>query len=406
MFNLDDPKVQALLMAAGGLLTPTRARGGAALAEGVSRGIQGGLLGYNKARQMQDQRGHSDLQRKMQEMQLAGMERDQKFNQVAFRPGIGAPPATPNDDNGYPMPSNEPRFDFAAAAAVDPMRAYQLRQSMNKAEAPIKVSKDEVLLDPVTRQPIYTNRAPEKPDLPSGMRMGANGPEWIPGYISGRKEISRAGAPSVSVNTGTQENAFSKEYGKSLAESYSNLMKGDLAASSTLNNLSRLESLLKSAGQTGPIAPTLVGIKAVAKQLGITDPNIADATDYAKASAALSNQLALELRNPSGGAGMPGALSDKDREFLVGMTAGIHQLPNANAMVIETRRRVARREKEVAKLARDYRKRTGRFDEGFYEELARYSEANPLFGDLISQTGAANDTQALVDEARRRGLVK
>lgn len=41
--------------------------------------------------------------------------------------------------------------------------------------------------------------------------------------------------------------------------------------------------------------------------------------------------------------------------------------------------KVAEREKEVAKLARDYRKRTGRFDEGFFDELATFSAKNPMF---------------------------
>lgn len=178
--NLDDPQKQLMLMLGAGLLSPVRNKGFAGFGEALGQGIQGGLLAHNQARQMQDRRGQMDLQRKMQEMQLAEMERAQKFNQVAFRPGIGSPPATPNDDNGYPMPSNEPRFDFAAAAAVDPMRAYQLRQSMNKAEAPIKVSKDEVLLDPITKQPIYTNRAPEKPHWIDG------GDKWIPVGMDGK----------------------------------------------------------------------------------------------------------------------------------------------------------------------------------------------------------------------------
>lgn len=178
--NLDDPQKRLMLMLGAGLLSPVRNKGFAGFGEALGQGIQGGLLAHNQARQMQDRRGQMDIQRKMQEMQLGEMERAQKFNQVAFRPGIGAPPATPNDDNGYPMPSNEPRFDFAAAAAVDPMRAYQLRQSMNKAEAPIKVSKDEVLLDPTTKQPIYTNRAPEKPHWIDG------GDKWIPVGMDGK----------------------------------------------------------------------------------------------------------------------------------------------------------------------------------------------------------------------------
>jgi hypothetical protein len=41
--------------------------------------------------------------------------------------------------------------------------------------------------------------------------------------------------------------------------------------------------------------------------------------------------------------------------------------------------KLAKREQQVAKMARDYKKRTGRFDDGFYDELASWSERNPLF---------------------------
>jgi hypothetical protein len=41
---------------------------------------------------------------------------------------------------------------------------------------------------------------------------------------------------------------------------------------------------------------------------------------------------------------------------------------------------LAKREQQVAKMARAYRKKNnGTFDEGFYDELAAWSEKNPLF---------------------------
>src|SRR5436189_84521 len=44
-------------------------------------------------------------------------------------------------------------------------------------------------------KPIFTNTVQPKPaSLPAGMRLDANGePEWIPGYIAGRKEMSPSG---------------------------------------------------------------------------------------------------------------------------------------------------------------------------------------------------------------------
>lgn len=42
-----------------------------------------------------------------------------------------------------------------------------------------------------------------KPDsLPSGMRMGPNGPEWIPGYLEAQERLRAAGRTSVTTNVG------------------------------------------------------------------------------------------------------------------------------------------------------------------------------------------------------------
>ncbi len=45
---------------------------------------------------------------------------------------------------------------------------------------------------------------PEQPSLPQGMRMGPNGPEWIPEYLEGRRQLAREGRPSVTVGGGVQ----------------------------------------------------------------------------------------------------------------------------------------------------------------------------------------------------------
>jgi hypothetical protein len=47
--------------------------------------------------------------------------------------------------------------------------------------------------------------------------------------------------------------------------------------------------------------------------------------------------------------------------------------------------KLAERERDVAKMARSYKKRTGKFDDGFYEELADWSQKNPLFNDADRQ---------------------
>ncbi|MDE2441944.1 MAG: hypothetical protein KGP14_13050, partial [Betaproteobacteria bacterium] len=94
---------------------------------------------------------------------------------------------------------------------------------------------------------------------------------------------------------------------------------------------------------------------------------------------ALSGEIALSLRNPSGGAGMPGALSDKDLTFLQSMTPDLGKTTEGNKLIIDTARKLATRDQEVAKMARDYRKKNGQFDEGFFDQLAAYSDKHPLY---------------------------
>jgi hypothetical protein len=200
----------------------------------------------------------------------------------------------------------------------------------------------------------------------------------MPAYRQFSIDRARAGASNVSVNN-PQESAFEKEFGKALAEQYQGFMKADTAAASKLASLQRLESLLRASGSTGPVGPALVSAKSLLKQLGVP---VDDTTDFASAARALSNKMSLDARSTADGGGMPGAMSDKDREFLVAMTPGIDKLPNANAILIETQRRLAQREREVARMAREYRSRNKRFDEGFFDLVRKYADDNPLFGDL------------------------
>jgi len=126
-------------------------------------------------------------------------------------------------------------------------------------------------------------------------------------------------------------------------------------------------------------------LKQYAKDFGIdlTAMGIKDDTGPAEAAASLANQMALELRNPAGGAGMPGSMSDSDREFLVSIVPQMSQTHEGRKMLIESRRRMNKRAMAIANHARGYQRRTGQLDAGFYAELQQFSEANPLFDDLM-----------------------
>lgn len=173
----------------------------------------------------------------------------------------------------------------------------------------------------------------------------------------------------------TQEKEEAKQVGGGFGKQYITLQESDMASRSKLSKYDRMGQLLQQIN-TGKVEPTKTSIQAFADSLGIS---VDKSLPAKQAFEALSNEIALTLRNPAGGAGMPGALSDKDREFLQGMTPNLSKTPEGNRMIIETARKLAQRDMEVAKMAREYRKKRGQFDEGFFDELDKYSQAHPLF---------------------------
>jgi hypothetical protein len=183
----------------------------------------------------------------------------------------------------------------------------------------------------------------------------------------------------ISITMG-QEKATSQAIGKGIGEQYLKISDAGIAANNKLSKLDRMEQLLTGV-ETGKLTPTTTQIAALGKSFGFDiDPTL----DAKQAVEALSNEMALELRNPAGGAGMPGALSDQDRAFLTGMVPGLAKTPGGNKLIIDTARKLAKREQEVARMARAYKKaHGGEFDDGFYDELQEHADKNPLFGPKV-----------------------
>lgn len=219
---------------------------------------------------------------------------------------------------------------------------------------------------------------PKQPQMPWEYEIGPDGqPRMRPGVFNAKTSIAQAGAARNNVNL-MQEREESKTVGKYFGEQFADIQKAGMDAYGKVNRLNRLESLLQGVS-TGKLTPAATEVKAALSSLGIDiDPNLG----AAQAAQAITNELALQMRNPSGGAGMPGAMSDKDREFLQATVPGLAKTPQGNKLLIESYRRLAQRDQQVAKAAREYRKQHGSLDEGFYEQLHAFSEANPLFADM------------------------
>lgn len=196
------------------------------------------------------------------------------------------------------------------------------------------------------------------------------------------------------MNLPPQQSAYETKMGQHYADMFSGLQNSVMTSGSRLGKLDRLDSLL-SKTYTGAGGENVQGftknLKAAADAMSIPTDAITERVGAGEAAQAIAGEMALQLRNPAGGAGMPGAMSDQDREFLKGMTPGLSTTPEGRKLILETQRRLIQRETDIAKLARDYKKKNkGVFDDGFFDELQQWSDKHPLFGGLaVPATGTA-----------------
>lgn len=165
-------------------------------------------------------------------------------------------------------------------------------------------------------------------------------------------------------------------------KAYEGIVAGGTAARSAMSTVNQLNTLLEQVN-TGRLTTTTTGIKALAKGLGIDleKMGIRDDVGPAQAAMALSNQLALTLRNPAGGAGMPGALSDSDRNFLASMTPSIEGTPEGRVLMVDWAKRMYQHQIELTRVANAYMqsKDAATNPRGLQIALQSYSDANPIF---------------------------
>lgn len=202
-------------------------------------------------------------------------------------------------------------------------------------------------------------------------------------------DLKKAGSTQVTVDQ-RAGSEYQKVTDKQFAEQNVEIIKGAQNARGKIATLARLGQLLSDPSiHTGTGGELVLEAKRLAKAAGFDVGDVGGA----EAVRAISNQFALEIRNPAGGAGMPGALSDKDREFLQSIPPGLGKTPEGNKQIIDYLKRVNQRSVDVDRLRQEYVKRTGKVDEGFYQVLSQYSEQNPIFPEATKAKPAPTQPQ-------------
>lgn len=199
--------------------------------------------------------------------------------------------------------------------------------------------------------------------------------QWAPYRTAVGQEGVLPGGNNITLKQ-QQESAEDKYVGEAMGKKYIELQNTGADAPTKIGKLDRLEDLLTGVN-TGKAAPTMATLASIGESLfGMKlDPKLGPK----QAAEALTNEMSLEMRSVANGAGMPGSLSDSDRDYLKASMPGLMQSGGANKLMFETQRKLRQREMEVAKVAREYRKKNGHLDEGFYDALQQYADTHPLF---------------------------
>ncbi len=315
----DDPKTMMMMQMAAGLLSGNPVgQNRATLGQSLSRGLLGGMQGYQQGMQAKRQGEMLDLKKReadlrdqqlQAELEAKRQEQARQQQQMMLRgalPGLlgGQPmsgpqamalgatqgnvgPTRANAAQMTPSPGGMSQQFLQAALAsgmkVDDIKTLAGAQQWNTpkvskfenvrnadgsvsvmgfdefgrpvqtGQAPfikpefVNTGGSQLAIDPATLRTTGQWQNTPKPDLPEGMRMGANGPEWIPGYISGRGQISAAGATRVNVpvNVNTEKNLFGRIADK-VGEQVATGADQARAAAGTIQTVSHLRGLLDS----------------------------------------------------------------------------------------------------------------------------------------------------------------
>lgn len=167
--------------------------------------------------------------------------------------------------------------------------------------------------------------------------------------------------------------------------------------------IQRMSQLLSNPNlDTGALANTALEARKVLGTLGVDTGDMSDAETLR----ALGRSFALKLRDPSQGAGMPGALSDSDRMFLSSMAPGLENTIEGNKKLVDYYSRVNQRNIDIEKMRQAYVARVGRTDEGFRAEVMQFASNNPLFPEAqggatpMPQSGAVKPEQWQIDKLK------
>jgi len=449
-FNFNDPRTLGLLGAAASLLEAGGASARPVnMAEALGRGLKGGLSGYQLGQQLSMEKTKNDqaaLQlKKQQQLQdmimgrlglaspgadgLAGQQATQALTEGAAQGDVG--PTVGNAQRLSQIRAQAPaqqaprngQFPFSMndLVALKTMGGPDLLDMFKYANDGAKKEGGAYYTNPMTGQTTYMPKLPEGSTITQdGRVMGLPGAAQTnaayKGAEAGATEGAKAqydfidvfdpttkqmvkvpkatlaqgggrvnfgGPAGLAVSQQNPSNAlYDNENAKASATQYQQLQSAGMKAPGQIAKYKQLDTLLAN-HDGGKLSPLGMDIAQLGNSLGLKiDKNLSNK----EAAAALTNELALALRDPSNGGGMPGAMSDADRQFLLSSVPNMSQSTDGRRQMVQMVTSIQQRNVDVATMARKWQQRYGRLDaanpatgKSFQDNLQEWASRNPLF---------------------------
>ena len=181
------------------------------------------------------------------------------------------------------------------------------------------------------------------------------------------------------------DKVYAEGQAKDAAEQFKTLQTSGQQALANIPKYQRIGQLLDgvNGNKLSPLGLDLAQYARSIPGLEGIDPKLSNK----EAAKAISNQIALSLRGTADGGGMPGAMSDADRNYLVQMVPRLEQSDAGRKIMIESAIKLNQRNADVAAMARKWQQRYGRLDatnpttgKSFFDNLNDWSSRNALFG--------------------------
>jgi len=171
----------------------------------------------------------------------------------------------------------------------------------------------------------------------------------------------------------------STETAKHYAKAYSEAQTKAQTAQYDIQKYRRIDKLLGDF-EGGKFSQAGYELQRALNSMGIKTDNLPNK----EAAESMSKEIALALRAAGpveGTVGMPGNMSDADRDFLSSMAPQMSQTAAGRKMIIETVVKLRERQIEIAAMARQWLKTHGHKDwPGFGDVVDKYMQDNPIYG--------------------------